>query len=539
MSEVDEHRCAELFAQVLDKSLSVAKRHAACKDFGNAVKSVTRTDAMATVAPMLLDLQFAEWLALVPHAEVLAYVASGEVEGYADVAEMFSFVHMRFGACFAPCDGWGSCDHPEWRHRIHDAIYSCIPRLMTAHAELCGDCAEPPAVLGRMKSWGLASAAALCTPGAATVHVGALVSAIIILVACAHFPASRDEGVEAFVSSSGVFQAITLRLQEAPIDSYDLYLTAAAMGYLVPYCLGDAGHASRLFASGMLEAFVGVVDRARNSEVPPHVSTNRGIGQFVAGVASSAEGRDRLLATKGMEEALMWLLEHGGDPVGIVENKTLSDPRGMAGLCIALLRGREEDTQVALPSKVVRQIVSMIDTYSVMGPTLVLPYAQGLAELSVSDANKKHLADNPAVIDSLRRNLGVGSPSADDISAQSLRNFSCSTLAQLAAFDTTLPLVLGHAVLTDLEQVLSLPESSKEARNDAMAVLFAVQQHEKRAVGGEPEAHRPKQSPSDWIMLSYQWDVQRTIVRIRDSLQRRKYRVWMDIDQMRGNVRHI
>jgi hypothetical protein len=97
---------------------------------------------------------------------------------------------------------------------------------------------------------------------------------------------------------------------------------------------------------------------------------------------------------------------------------------------------------------------------------------------------------------------------------------------------------LGHAVLTDLERVPSLPESSQYARNDAMAVLFAVQQHEKHAAAGDREALRPK-SPSDdsWIMLSYQWDVQPIIVRIRDSFQRRKYRVWMDIDQMRGSVR--
>ena len=34
---------------------------------------------------------------------------------------------------------------------------------------------------------------------------------------------------------------------------------------------------------------------------------------------------------------------------------------------------------------------------------MLLPYAQGLAELSVSDANKQHLPAIPGVIDSLRR----------------------------------------------------------------------------------------------------------------------------------------
>ena len=541
MSE-PERRCAELFAQVLDKSLSVVERQVACKELDKDVKSVSRTDGMATVVLKLLDLQFVDSLFVTPAADVLTYVASGEFEGYVDAAELFSFAYVRWGALFSPFEGWGSHDHPEWRHRAHDALYSAIPRVVATCVELCGDraeSAETAAVLGRMKLWGQNAAEALCAAGDATVQAGARLSVLPILIGFSRFPAARHEALEAYLDTGGVFQAITLRLQEAPVNSVDLYLSTVLMAMLGPYCMADAGHTSRLFESGMLEAFVQVVDRARNSEVPPHVSVNRGIGQFVAGVASSAEGRIRLLATKGMEEALMWLLEHGGDPVGIAENKTLADPCGMAGISMALLRGREEDAQVALPSQVVRQIVSMIDTYAAMGPGTVLPYLHGVAELSISDANKQHLAASPGVVDSLRRSLGVESPSANDISEQSLRSLSCSALAQLATSDITLPLLLGHPVLKDLEQVPSLPESSKEARNDAIAVLFAVQQHEKRASGGNSKAPVRSQSPTDdrWIMLSYQWDVQPIIVRIRDSFQRRKYRVWMDIDQMRGSVR--
>ena len=139
-------------------------------------------------------------------------------------------------------------------------------------------------------------------------------------------------------------------------------LTALPRRYITPGCMADADLTARLFASGVLEACVVYVQRARSSDVQPHVSVNRGVGQFVAGVASTAEGRARLLETEGLEDALMWLLEHGGDPVGIAENNTLADPRGMAGLSLAQLRGREEDAQVALPAKVVHQIVSMIDT---------------------------------------------------------------------------------------------------------------------------------------------------------------------------------
>ena len=112
--------------------------------------------------------------------------------------------------------------------------------------------------------------------------------------------------------------------------------------YITPGCMAEAALTARLFASGVLEACVVYVQRARSSDVPPHVSVNRGVGQFVAGVASTAEGRARLLETEGLEDALMWLLEHGGDPVGIAENNTLADPRGMAALNSCTYRLRTE-----------------------------------------------------------------------------------------------------------------------------------------------------------------------------------------------------
>ena len=40
-------------------------------------------------------------------------------------------------------------------------------------------------------------------------------------------------------------------------------------------------------------------------------------------------------------------------------------------------------------------------------------------------------------------------------------------------------------------------------------------------------------------MLSYEWSVQPVIKRIRDSLVRRGYRVWLDIDQMRGSTMDV
>lgn len=310
-----------------------------------------------------------------------------------------------------------------------------------------------------------------------------------------------------------------------------MYAHAICASMATPFAMADATLTARLFESGVIEAGVARVRRAQTADTPVHVNVNRCMSQLMAAVATTAEGRAKLTATAGLEDALMWLLEHGGDPIGIAEHKTLADARGMAGLCLALLRGREEDTQLALPARVVHQIVAMIDTYYQWGgAAMVLPYVQGLAEVSVSDANKEHLKSTPGVIDSLRTCLEVASTGSDPNAVQ-LRTFSCNALAQLSACNLTLPLLLGHPILEDLEQIPSLPESSKDARNDAIAALFAVRQHEKAEaapVAASPTTKATSENTGH-IMLSYEWSVQPVVVRIRDSLVRRSYRVWLDV----------
>ena len=44
----------------------------------------------------------------------------------------------------------------------------------------------------------------------------------------------------------------------------------------------------------------------------------------------------------------------------------------------------------------------------------------------------------------------------------------------------------------------------------------------------------PEQSKQ--IMISYQWDSQKDVLRIKETLDKLGYKVWMDIDQMRGNI---
>ena len=63
---------------------------------------------------------------------------------------------------------------------------------------------------------------------------------------------------------------------------------------------------------------------------------------------------------------------------------------------------------------------------------------------------------------------------------------------------------------------------SKEARESARGALFVLCDEQ-----GRPDEVADRQH----VMLSYQWNAQAMIVRINESLQRRMYRTWIDLEK--------
>ena len=99
--------------------------------------------------------------------------------------------------------------------------------------------------------------------------------------------------------------------------------------------------------------------------------------------------------------------------------------------------------------------------------------------LSVSDQNKNHLMEIPSAIDTLQAGIGInktGGETKTDPASSKLRASCCSALAQLAASELTRSLIEGHGILDDLGQVIALPGVGMQTKNDAYAVVFAVQQ---------------------------------------------------------------
>jgi hypothetical protein len=501
MAESDDQKTRKvvvaLAGRAMDSTLSIPERIAALKGMEPVLRVASRGVSGAAVAGKLLELQYVDFACRAGLVEACAYAAIGDLNGCTDVAQVAEFACAKWTSWVVLMDGWGSHSHPEWRHQWFDSFYAAVPVALRQMGELLdrGMGSAPDAVLQRTQEL-----LALFNDGG----VGGKV--IISPWSICLNPHGLGNTANHIIVAGGAYEAASISLREDPLDGVEMYAAALVAAMAAAPSMADSELTAQLFESGVLDAVVVHVQRAQAAETPVHINVNRCNGQLVAGVATTAEGRAKLKSTAGLEDALMWLLENGGDPIGIAENKTLTDPCGMAGLCLALLRGREEDAQLALPVKVVRQIAQMVDTYyAIGGASMAVPYVQGLAEVSVSDTNKEHLKSVPGVVDSLRVCLGIDSSSDSDPQQAKLRTFACNTLAQLAASELSLPMLLGHPVLDDLERVPNTPHTSKDARNDAMAVLFAVRQHEKAVVNGTDGVARPKNDSDDGqhVMISY------------------------------------
>ena len=43
-------------------------------------------------------------------------------------------------------------------------------------------------------------------------------------------------------------------------------------------------------------------------------------------------------------------------------------------------------------------------------------------------------------------------------------------------------------------------------------------------------------APEGHVMLSYQWDYQKQVIKIKDGLKAHGFKVWMDVDKMNGKI---
>ena len=146
--------------------------------------------------------------------------------------------------------------------------------------------------------------------------------------------------------------------------------------------------------------------------------------------------------------------------------------------------------------------------------------AEGLSHLAVNDTNKKILGQKGAT-SVLISVIKTSSEDAEKVSA-------IKALWMLAFDDNNKKAIRQEDGAVGLLCHLQHSKDSQVQRAAAGA-LWEVEGKTARNVEGT-------ESTGNHVMISYQWDSQEMLVEVKNRLQASGYRVWMDLEQMRGST---
>ncbi|XP_072020914.1 uncharacterized protein [Amphiura filiformis] len=161
-----------------------------------------------------------------------------------------------------------------------------------------------------------------------------------------------------------------------------------------------------------------------------------------------------------------------------------------------------------------------------------LELLDGLNHLAINDANKAEI-ERQGGLSSIIRMLQA------DFSEEE-KAIATKTLWSLAFLDSVKRSAEVQASVDTLQSLtVSKNQSLREASTYALWEIQDNQRnlHQESPPSGEEsiDAHVQTQSGGH-VMISYQWDIQKRAICIRDRLIQEGYNVWMDIDNMRGDI---
>ena len=147
--------------------------------------------------------------------------------------------------------------------------------------------------------------------------------------------------------------------------------------------------------------------------------------------------------------------------------------------------------------------------------------AEGLSHLAINDANKKILGQNgviPVLISVIKTS------NEDEEKASATR-----ALWMLAFDDSNKEKVRQEEGAMDILHQLQQSKNS-EVQKAAAGALWELEGKTAR------QSSEKIESTGNHVMISYQWDSQEVLVEVKNRLQASGYRVWMDLEQMKGST---
>eukprot|EP00051_Salpingoeca_urceolata_P029183 m.489174 g.489174 ORF g.489174 m.489174 type:complete len:563 (+) comp26461_c0_seq1:107-1795(+) len=226
----------------------------------------------------------------------------------------------------------------------------------------------------------------------------------------------------------------------------------------------------------------------------------------------------------------------------VVKSKTVGSI--VACMFLANLIGHEEDKAdifkdcIPMIAEGLRAAFSGAEVYErEWGPGTT---TKALASISVSDANKD-IIKSLELLPLLDKVLSFGD---DDYPVKGFKH-DYYEIARGSAAKAMWNMAFKHDVRKDCPDVVAHlkahvenPQSSKRLKENCQGALFQIAKRD--AELAPPSAPAGPATPSKkvkgHVMLSYQWDHQPLMVYIKDNLQSRGYKVWMDIEQMKAST---
>ncbi|XP_058953289.2 myosin-7 [Pocillopora verrucosa] len=150
--------------------------------------------------------------------------------------------------------------------------------------------------------------------------------------------------------------------------------------------------------------------------------------------------------------------------------------------------------------------------------------AEGLTQIAINDNNKKTIVRSGA-IPILVKMLENAKDDEERVNA-------CNTLWTLA-FDEENKKEIKKDAHASAELQKLLTSTNNEVKKAAAGALWEIEGKEKHA---EDKQQSVKESDAKHVMISYQWDVQKLVIQIKNKLQADGFKVWMDIDEMGGST---
>ncbi|XP_074661452.1 uncharacterized protein LOC141914074 isoform X2 [Tubulanus polymorphus] len=155
--------------------------------------------------------------------------------------------------------------------------------------------------------------------------------------------------------------------------------------------------------------------------------------------------------------------------------------------------------------------------------------AQGLGKLSVVDANKMKIVEADA--------LPILQDMIDSKTASVQR--SAVELLWSLAFDSHVKTKILEidAIVSRLDE-LSKTSDNQEVKDAATGALWVLRKRDAEAgsTGAGDAVLKPDTTKDGHIFISYNWDNQETILKIRDFLRAAGLKVWIDVDHMSDNL---